>query len=75
MCPGVWILTEYSFRGKMLEIPLETKRDTPIGVSLISICKLVSYLFKAVATSTAQATLNLPLGCYRFRVPSCELCV
>lgn len=21
MCPGVWILTECSFRGKMLEIP------------------------------------------------------
>ncbi len=33
------------------------------------------YLLSAVATSTAQATLNLPLGCYRWRIPSCELCV
>ena len=33
------------------------------------------YLLSAVATSTAQATLNLPLGCYRCRVTSCELCV
>ena len=33
------------------------------------------YLLSAVATSTAQATLNLPLGCYRCRVSSCELCI
>ena len=30
-----------------------------------------NYLLNAVATSTAQATLNLPLGCYRYRgIPS-----
>ena len=36
---------------------------------------VISYLLSAVATSTAQATLNLPSGCYRFRFLSCELCV
>ena len=32
-----------------------------------------NYLLSAVATSTAQATLNLPLGCYRCRgIPSSQ---
>ena len=46
-----------------------------VGHNLMSLpaWPVISYLLSAVATSTAQATLNLPLGCYRFRgIPSSQ---
>ena len=51
------------------------KETSPKGCLCKIYLDIIDYLLSAVATSTAQATLNLPSGCYRCRVLPCELSV